>query len=73
MTANWTRYTKTSHSRAYIGGTHYRIDKVEAYAGAYWMLSAGQGDPRHGIFGWVNIGNYPTIRAARAAAEARHA
>lgn len=72
MTANWSRYTKSAATRAYIGGSHYRIDKVTAYTGTYWMLSVGQGDLR-GVFGWANVGNYSTLAAARRAAEARHA
>lgn len=72
MAANWSRYTKSAATRAYIGGSHYRIDKVAAYTGTYWMLSVGQGDPR-GVFGWANVGNYSTLAAARRAAEARHA
>jgi hypothetical protein len=73
MAANWSRHTKSAATRAYIGGSHYRIDKVAAYSGTYWMLSVGQGDPKGGVFGWADVGNYPTISAARRAAEARHA
>jgi len=70
---NWTRYTKSAATRAFIGGSHYRIDKIQAHSGTYWMLSVGQGDPMAGVFGWANVGTYPTISAARRAAQARHA